>query len=147
MNNLVLSTRDIDSFIGDIANEVVSRIHTLNLDAPVGAESKYDTLNVREASVFLETSQSVLRGRIARREVPFHKIGSRIHFVRKELEEFENEKSGNVQNPAQYDGQAVLSKSQILSITKKLEIFGRNEGLTKKGFMQLVQKELTALNL
>ena len=46
------------------------------------------TLNVRQAAEYLGWSEKMLRARLARRTIPFRRLGSRIIFRREELEQF-----------------------------------------------------------
>ena len=46
------------------------------------------TLNVRQAAAYLGWSEKMLRARMARRTVPFRRLGSRILFLCEELQQF-----------------------------------------------------------
>jgi len=50
------------------------------------ADPKY--FDVSSAAVFLGMTEKAIRGRIARRQVPFKKLGGRIVFSRAELERY-----------------------------------------------------------
>jgi len=53
-----------------------------------------DLLTVARAAAFLGITEKALRARIARREIPFRRWGSRIFFVPAELSEFVRELTG-----------------------------------------------------
>jgi hypothetical protein len=46
------------------------------------------SLGVKEAAAYLNWTEQALRARIARRQVPFRRLGSRIIFIPRELDQF-----------------------------------------------------------
>jgi helix-turn-helix protein len=83
---------------GDLEDLIVERsprtrqIHgqtQMSSSSGLSAEDKHRMLlDVRRAAVFLGESEHALRARVARRTVPFRRLGRRIVFIRAELERF-----------------------------------------------------------
>jgi hypothetical protein len=63
-------------------------------------------LGVREAAVFLGTTEKTLRGLIARQLVPFHRLSSRIILLRSELESSLADLPGCTPDQARANGEA-----------------------------------------
>jgi excisionase family DNA binding protein len=107
MNNVVLSTRNIEDFIADIANEVVRRLDLRNGESASGNpglyESKDKILDVREAAEVLHLTVTTIYAKVSKGEIPHSKRGKRLYFSLDELIEYV--KGGSVNNtadPVQY---------------------------------------------
>lgn len=83
MNNVVLSTRNIDDLVSDIANEVVKRIELIKKKPPESDEP----LNIKEASSYLSLAVPSIYSLVQRQEIPFYKRPGtkRLYFSKKEL--------------------------------------------------------------
>lgn len=94
MNNLIFSTKNIDDFISDVANEVVRKLSLVNNES--SQETQEDLITVKKASLLLGLAESTVRSKVSRRELPFHKPknSKKLLFSRKELMEYL--KSGRV---------------------------------------------------
>ena len=90
MNNVVLSTRNIDELISDIATEVVKKIEFCT---PFPPEQEKDLLTIDEAAEFLSLTKPTLYSKVSRRELPFMKRGKRLYFSREKLMEYVKEGS------------------------------------------------------
>lgn len=88
MNNLIFSTKNIDDLISDIANEVVKKLSLLNNDS--FQETKEDLITVKKASLLLGLTESTVRNKVSRKQLPFHKHenSKKILFSKKELIEY-----------------------------------------------------------
>jgi hypothetical protein len=57
-------------------------------------EDTGELLDIAGAAALLLTTARGIRGRIARRQIPFRRMGRKVYFVKKELETFVHELSG-----------------------------------------------------
>lgn len=84
MQNVVLSTRNIDDLVSDIANEVIRKIGNISfIEKPQPQSEKL--LTIQEAAEFLNLSVATLYTKVSRNELPFMKKGKRLYFSDKEL--------------------------------------------------------------
>jgi excisionase family DNA binding protein len=88
MNNLILSTRNIDDFISDVANEVVKRIVDWNVHVPKDNTTNDKLLTIEEAANFLSLAKSTLYCKVSKGELPYIKRGKRLYFSRVELSNY-----------------------------------------------------------
>lgn len=88
MNNLVFSTRNIDDFISDVANEVVRKLSLLNNSN--NNELQDDIININGASMITGLSVPTIYSKVSKREIPFSKPkgSKRLYFSKSELTEF-----------------------------------------------------------
>jgi len=88
MNNIVFSTRNIDDFISEVANEVVKRIDQRNVKANIPTDQPETLLTVSQAAEFLSLSNATIYGLIHKGEIPYMKRAKRVYFSRLELMEY-----------------------------------------------------------
>ena len=82
MNNIVLSTRNIDDFISDIANEVIKKMEAWKQDAPKKTNSQeHQLLTIDQAAYLLRLTKSTLYTKHSKGEIPgVSKQGKRLWF-------------------------------------------------------------------
>jgi len=85
MKNIVLSTRNIDDFISEIANEVVKKIELWNIKPQTSIKQPEKLLTVQEAADFLHLTVPTVYSKVSRGELPFMKRSKRLYFSRDEL--------------------------------------------------------------
>ncbi|MBX2887060.1 MAG: helix-turn-helix domain-containing protein [Ferruginibacter sp.] len=86
MQNVVLSTRNIDDLINDVANKVVEKIELWNVEPQKAPTQPQDELlTVPQAAQFLSLSVSTVYGLIQKREIPVMKRSKRCYFSKLEL--------------------------------------------------------------
>ena len=84
MNNIILSTRNIDDFIADVANEVVKRIEQHGkVESPKSHTDEF--LTIQEVSKLLGVSLVTLHKWKKQGKIKFHRFGSRIRFRKSEV--------------------------------------------------------------
>jgi len=86
MNNVVLSTRNIDDLISDIANEVIRKINTVG--QPSLDDHKADNsgiLNISQAASLLSLKIPTIYSLISRGDLPVMKKNGRCYFSKAEL--------------------------------------------------------------
>lgn len=88
MNNVVLSTRNIDDFISDVANEVVKRMEAWNVKPPQVTDQSDKLLTIQEASEFISLSVPTIYSKVSKGELPVMKRSKRLYFSRSELIEY-----------------------------------------------------------
>jgi predicted DNA-binding transcriptional regulator AlpA len=81
MNNVVLSTRNIDDFISDVANEVVKKIYFTNKIENQQPEIE-TPLDIKEVSKLIKKTVPTIYGYCQRNESPFSRKGNRLYFFR-----------------------------------------------------------------
>lgn len=91
MNNVILSTKNIDDVVNDIANEVVKKIS--NFYPNLLQESvKYHEqwLNLDEVINYdpVKRTKPTWYSMVSLRQVPFHKSGGRLMFLKSEIDEW-----------------------------------------------------------
>lgn len=84
MNNVVLSTRNIDDFISDVANEVVKKIYFINkIENP---QPEIETpIDIKECSKFIKKTVPTIYGYCQRNEIPFSRKGNRLYFFKSKI--------------------------------------------------------------
>lgn len=109
MKNLILSTKNIDDLIDELAQRVVNRLKEEHFNESELLIKKQDSdpLSIQEASKFLNLSVATIYSKISRGELPVNKRGKKLYFLKEEL--FEYIKAGR--RP---------SNSEILSGTQSL---------------------------
>lgn len=90
MNNVVLSTKNIDDLVSEIANEVVRKIGNLNAFKSLNEIDPNERLNARQAAQFLDISLTTLYSKNSLGELPSYKApgSKKIFFFKKDLLEF-----------------------------------------------------------
>ncbi|NAS32434.1 helix-turn-helix domain-containing protein [Flavobacteriaceae bacterium R38] len=87
MNNVVLSTRNIDDFILDVANEVVKKI---NLDTNKKDLSK-KRYSIKEAAEILNVIPLTIRNHIKNGNIKAERFGRKYYILHSELFDALNE--------------------------------------------------------
>lgn len=87
MKNVILSTRNIEDFIDDVANEVVKRIDLWNVKNPTSTLPN-NPMNIQEVAKLTGLSVPTIYGYCQRKEIPFSKKGNRNYFFRSEIIEW-----------------------------------------------------------
>lgn len=88
MNNLILSTKNIDDFIFEVANEVAKRIVDWNLSIPKDNINKDKLLTIKEAAEFLSLATPTLYSKVSKGDLPYVKRGKRLYFSQEELSKY-----------------------------------------------------------
>jgi excisionase family DNA binding protein len=83
MQNVVLSTRNIDDLINDVANKVVEKIGLWNAQ-PLQSETD-ELLTVPQAAEFLRLTVPTIYGLLHKGSIPSMKQGKRVYFSKQEL--------------------------------------------------------------
>lgn len=85
MQNVILSTRNIDDLINDVANKVIEKIELWKI-TPQSHQSETDELlTVQDAAKFLTLSVPTIYGLIAKNAIPCMKRSKRVYFSKIEL--------------------------------------------------------------
>ena len=121
MKNIVLSTRNIDDFVSDVANEVVKRMELWNNNPQHPTDQPEQLLTVPEAADFLHLKVASIYLKVSRGELPFMKRSKRLYFSSTELLEYikEGRKKTNAEIEAEAEsylknkGDADLHKNKI----------------------------------
>jgi len=86
MNNIVFSTRNIDDFITDVANEVVKKIDLWNVKPQQTTEQADQLLTIDEAGELLHLTKPTLYSKVSKGELPgVCKQGKRLYFQKQSL--------------------------------------------------------------
>jgi excisionase family DNA binding protein len=85
MKNVILSTRNIDDFIDDLANEIVNRIDLWNVDNQNTPQQSNNPINIKEVAKLTGLSVATLYGYCQRKEIPFNKVGNRNYFFKSDI--------------------------------------------------------------
>ncbi|MBN1185458.1 MAG: helix-turn-helix domain-containing protein [Bacteroidales bacterium] len=89
MNNLIFSTRNIDDFISDVADEVIKKLELWKIDSKQSAKSlNNDLLTVKDAAQFLHLTVPTVYSKVSRGELPVMKRSKRLYFSREDLMEY-----------------------------------------------------------
>lgn len=88
MNNLIFSTRNIDDFINDVANEVAKKIELWAVNLPQPTEQPDQLLTIQQAAEFLNLTVPTLYGYVHANKIPVSKPGKRLYFSKHELLEW-----------------------------------------------------------
>lgn len=106
MNNIVLSTRNIDDFINDLANEVVKRIEQKNTQFKNENSQNDELLTIDEAAKFLNLTVSTIYSKKCKGELPSCKApgSKKLFFLKKDLVDFM--KTGRVKSNFEIEKEA-----------------------------------------
>jgi len=85
MQNVVLSTRNIDDLINDVANKVVEKMELWNAKSQAPQPEADELLTVQQAAQFLSLSVPTIYGLISRGKLPTMKRSKRCYFSKLEL--------------------------------------------------------------
>lgn len=109
MNNVVLSTRNIDDFISDIANEVIKKMEAWKQDIPKKTNSlEHQLLTIDQAAYLLCLTKSTIYTKHSKGEIPgVSKHGKRLWFRKDILLEWLQ--SGHVQTTEELQAEAIES--------------------------------------
>ena len=88
MNNIVFSTRNIDDFISDVADEVVKKIELRNIKPQQKSEQPEQLLTVQEAAQFLNLTVPTIYSKVSKGELPVMKRSKRLYFSQNELMDY-----------------------------------------------------------
>lgn len=88
MNNIVLSTRNIDDFISDVANEVIRKMELLKSNPKLPEPDRWFDLNQLVEYDPEQRTKATFYGYIHRREIPFHKRGKKLTFLQSEINDW-----------------------------------------------------------
>lgn len=109
MNNLILSTRNIDTVIDEIVSKVVSQITFPQLQ-PI--QSQDELLTVPQAADFLSLSVPTVYGLIHKAVIPHMKRGKRVYFSRADLMKYIQAGRVKTQEDFANDADAYLSEKR-----------------------------------
>lgn len=87
MKNVVLSTRNIDDLISDIANEVIRKLRLVEVSNKE-PEPTEQFLTVEQAASLLNLTVPTIYSKVSKGELPNMKRGKRLYFSKKELLEY-----------------------------------------------------------
>ena len=104
MNNIVLSTRNIDEFVSDVANEVVKKIELWNIKTQQPTQQAEHLLTRQEAADFFSLTKSTIYLKVHKGELPFMKRSKRLYFSSTELLEYI--KAGRKKTNAEIEAEA-----------------------------------------
>ncbi len=88
MNNVVFSTRNIDDFISDVANEVVKKIELWNSKPQQPTDPPDQLLTIQDAAKFLSLTVPTMYSKVSKGELPVMKRSKRLYFSRTELMDY-----------------------------------------------------------
>jgi excisionase family DNA binding protein len=84
VNNIILSTRNIDDFIADVANEVVKRIELHGkVESPKNHTEEF--LTIQQVSKLLDVSLVTLHKWKKQGKIKFYRFGTRIRFKKSDI--------------------------------------------------------------
>lgn len=115
VQNVVFSTRNIDNFIVDLANEVVKRLHQYNDEAPPNNKPADDLLTVPQAAEFLNLAVPTIYGMISKKTLPFMKKSRKVYFSKKELMEYIKSGRNKSRDEIEADADQYLANKKRLS--------------------------------
>jgi len=114
MNNLVLSTRNIDDFISDVANEVTKKINSENFK---NHQSEPDNpLSIKDVAKLTGYTVPTLYGYCQRNEIPFSKKSSRLFFFKSEIIDWIKTGKQKTLKELQADADAYLSNKKSAAL-------------------------------
>ena len=107
MNNVVLSTRNIDDFISDVANEVVKKIFSVNKteqqpDKPLNIGEVVKLTGYTKPTIYLYCQKNI---------IPHHKKNGRLFFFKSEIIDWI--KTGKQKTLKELDAEADMCLSNI----------------------------------
>jgi excisionase family DNA binding protein len=85
MDNLVLSTKNTNDLVREVADEVVKQLLPY---IKVEKDSESDIINLDEAAALLHLAKPTLYSKVCRGELPHMKKGKRLYFSKIELINF-----------------------------------------------------------
>ena len=88
MNNLIFSTRNIDQFISDVADEVVKKMELLDVNPQRPIDQTNQLLTIQDAAEFLSLTVPTIYSKVSRGELPVMKRTKRLYFSREDLTEY-----------------------------------------------------------
>ena len=90
VNNVVLSTRNIDDFISDLANEVVRKINQTENKINDCSQPTNDWLNLNELCEYLpdKPAKATVYSWVHNSIIPYHKGGKKLRFLKAEINEW-----------------------------------------------------------
>jgi len=88
MKNIVLSTRNIDDFASDVANEVVKKIELWNVKPPRPTETPDQWFDLNELVKYdpEKRTKPTFYGYIHKGIIPYHKRGKKLIFLKSEID-------------------------------------------------------------
>lgn len=93
MNNIVFSTRNIDDFIADVANEVVKKLELWNVK-PQHSANPNERITRKQVSKEKSISLGTIHNLMKSGKLPYEKVGRKTLFKREDVEQFFNNKKG-----------------------------------------------------
>lgn len=115
MNNIVLSTRNIDDFINDVSNEVVRKMGGIavarheveTIEKPVDIDKAAEFLNLKKPTIYTKCSKG---------ELPYMKRNNRLYFLISELSDYLKDGRNKSQEEIEAEADAyLLSKNKGLN--------------------------------
>ena len=89
MHNVVFSTRNIDEFISDLANEVVRKIELWNAKPqPSNTSETPQYLDVKATAKFLNLAPQTIYQLVCAGKLKNYKRNKRLYFLNSDLQEF-----------------------------------------------------------
>ena len=88
MNNIILSTKNIDDLVTDVANEVVRKMELYGNIPRAKSQDEDKLLTVQEAGELLKLTVPTIYSKVSKSELPVMKRGKRLLFSRAELMEY-----------------------------------------------------------
>ena len=105
MDNIIFSTKNLDEFAENIANEVVRRINLQRVNTLETKENDEKLLTIDEAAILLHLSKATLYSKVSKKEIPgVCKQGKRLYFSKENLSEWI--KSGKIKSNAELEQDA-----------------------------------------
>jgi excisionase family DNA binding protein len=112
VNNVVLSTRNIDDFISDVANEVVKKIN-LNVTQQLQPTETDELLTVQDTAIFLSLSVPTVYTLISKGELPVMKRSKRCYFSKVELINYLKQGRKKTVREIETDADTYLNKKRV----------------------------------
>ena len=91
MQNVVLSTRNIDDLINDVANKVVEKIELWNIKPQRQPQPETDQwFDLSELCEYLpdKPAKATLYGYVSANKIPHHKGAKKLRFLKSEIDEW-----------------------------------------------------------
>jgi predicted DNA-binding transcriptional regulator AlpA len=107
MQNVVLSTRNIDDLINDVANKVVEKIELWKIKPPIKQVETDQWFSLPELCNYLpdKPAKATLYGYVSANTIPHHKGPKKLRFLKSEIDSWlkEGRKKTNVEIQAGTD--------------------------------------------
>lgn len=84
-NNVILSTKNVDVVVDDIAEKVASKLSLLFFNNPQVLKNDEEFLTIDEAAKLLTLSKQTIYGLVSKSTIPHLKKGKRLYFLKKDL--------------------------------------------------------------